>query len=95
MSSNCVGRSLVSLQLEINLVLRILVSVEVRIMLAKSFNFETILIQGGYPEIQILWLMTKAWNCGINLFRYDIRILEGKYIILKNQGKEKNKKCVV
>lgn len=80
MSSNCAGRSLVSLQLEINLVVRILVSVEVRI---------TILIQGCYPEIQILWLMTKAWNCGINLFRYDICVLEGKYIILKNQGKEK------
>lgn len=85
MSSNCVGRSLVSLQLEINLVVRILVSVEVRIMLAKSFNFETILIQGGYPEIQILWLMTKAWNCGINLFRYDICVLEGKYIKVKKK----------
>lgn len=85
MSSNCAGRSLVSLQLEINLVVRILVSVEVRI---------TILIQGCYPEIQILWLMTKAWNCGINLFRYDLHVLEGKYIILKKQGKEKNKKCV-
>ncbi|PFX17617.1 Testis-expressed sequence 11 protein [Stylophora pistillata] len=24
--------------------------------------------KGCYPEIQILWLMTKAWNCGINLF---------------------------
>ncbi|XP_073245808.1 testis-expressed protein 11-like [Porites lutea] len=22
----------------------------------------------SYPEVQILWLMTKAWNCGINLF---------------------------
>ncbi|CAH3126277.1 unnamed protein product [Porites lobata] len=24
--------------------------------------------KGSYPEVQILWLMTKAWNCGINLF---------------------------
>ncbi|CAH3120833.1 unnamed protein product [Pocillopora meandrina] len=24
--------------------------------------------KGCYPEIQILWLMTKAWNCGVNLF---------------------------
>ncbi|XP_068696858.1 testis-expressed protein 11-like [Montipora foliosa] len=24
--------------------------------------------KGCYPEIQILWLMTKAWNCGIHLF---------------------------
>ncbi|KAK3585545.1 hypothetical protein CHS0354_022956 [Potamilus streckersoni] len=24
--------------------------------------------QGQYPEIEVLWLMTKAWNCGINLF---------------------------
>ncbi|KAJ7388740.1 Testis-expressed protein 11 [Desmophyllum pertusum] len=31
---------------------------------AKSF-FK---IQGCYPEMQILWLMTSAWNCGINLF---------------------------
>lgn len=30
--------------------------------------------QGQYPEIEILWLMTKAWNCGINFYstgRYD------------------------
>ncbi|XP_015759956.1 PREDICTED: testis-expressed sequence 11 protein-like [Acropora digitifera] len=24
--------------------------------------------KGCYPELQILWLMTKAWNCGIHLF---------------------------
>ncbi|CAC5392553.1 unnamed protein product [Mytilus coruscus] len=30
--------------------------------------------QGQFPEIEILWLMTKAWNCGINLYssgRYE------------------------
>ncbi|XP_021377368.1 testis-expressed protein 11-like isoform X2 [Mizuhopecten yessoensis] len=24
--------------------------------------------QGQYPEMEILWLMTKAWNCGINFY---------------------------
>eukprot|EP00058_Branchiostoma_floridae_P018693 XP_002604182.1 hypothetical protein BRAFLDRAFT_120393 [Branchiostoma floridae] len=23
--------------------------------------------QGCYPEMEVLWLMTKAWNCGIHL----------------------------
>lgn len=30
--------------------------------------------QGQYPEVEILWLMTKAWNCGITFYsssRYD------------------------
>ncbi|XP_076076380.1 testis-expressed protein 11-like [Mytilus galloprovincialis] len=30
--------------------------------------------QGQFPEIEILWLMTKAWNCGINFYssgRYE------------------------
>ena len=67
--------------LEINLVS--ILFLEVTIILAKSFHFETILIQGCYPEIQILWLMTKAWNCGINLLRYDIHVLEGKIYLKK------------
>ncbi|KAI0226541.1 Testis-expressed protein 11 [Lamellibrachia satsuma] len=25
--------------------------------------------QGSYPEMEVLWLMTKAWNCGINFYR--------------------------
>lgn len=24
--------------------------------------------QGQYPEMEVLWLMTKAWNCGINFY---------------------------
>lgn len=24
--------------------------------------------QGQYPEMEIIWLMTKAWNCGIHLY---------------------------
>ncbi|XP_048577615.1 testis-expressed protein 11 isoform X2 [Nematostella vectensis] len=30
--------------------------------------------KGSYPEMELIWLMTKAWNCGINLFssgRFD------------------------
>ncbi|XP_050394843.1 testis-expressed protein 11 [Patella vulgata] len=25
----------------------------------------------AYPEMEILWLMTKAWNCGIHFYRCD------------------------
>lgn len=28
--------------------------------------------QESYPEMDVLWLMTKAWNCGIHLYRLDI-----------------------
>lgn len=39
--------------------------------------------QGCYPELQILWLMTKAWNCGIHLFRCDIRVVSWTLILLR------------
>ena len=32
-----------------------------------------ITLQGEYPEMEILWLLTKAWNCGVHLYRYVIR----------------------
>ena len=25
--------------------------------------------QGSYPEMEVLWLLTKAWNCGIHQYR--------------------------
>ena len=28
------------------------------------------MLQGRFPEMEILWLLTKAWNCGIHLYRY-------------------------
>ena len=26
--------------------------------------------QDKFPEMEILWFLTKAWNCGIHLYRY-------------------------
>ena len=26
-------------------------------------------MQGAYPEMEVLWLLTKTWNCGIHQYR--------------------------
>ncbi|XP_052811299.1 testis-expressed protein 11-like [Mya arenaria] len=28
-------------------------------------------VGGSYPEMELVWLMTKAWNCGINFYSYS------------------------
>lgn len=26
----------------------------------------------SFPEMEILWLLAKTWNCGIHLYRYGL-----------------------
>ncbi|ELU03600.1 hypothetical protein CAPTEDRAFT_186154 [Capitella teleta] len=46
-----------------------LVEQNVRFGMRKT-QFTTVSPQESYPEMQVLWLMTKAWNNGVGLYRY-------------------------
>ena len=30
-------------------------------------------MQGEYPEVEVLWMLTKTWNCGVRFFRWTAR----------------------
>ena len=43
-------------------------------------------IKEEYPEVEVLWMLTKTWNCGVRFFRWAAR--KGGSSMLCMRGQE-------